>query len=97
MLTRIFYSDLKGAISDFKRNYHYKILPDCVQEVIIEMIFQLGIRKVLQFKKFNFYINDKQLFLAALEMMKSRWYLQSPIRVNKLIIFLLQPNDKRRR
>lgn len=96
-LTNLFYNDLRKAISDFKKNYYYKILSDTVQETIIEMIFQLGIRKVLQFKKFNFYINDKQLFLAALEMMKSRWYLQTPNRVNKLIIILLQPNDKRRR
>ena len=95
MLTRIFYSDLKGAISDFKRNYHYKILPDYVQEVIIEMIFQLGIINVLEFKKFNYYIKKKQYYLAALEMIKSRWYDQTPKRANKLIAILLQQDVKK--
>ena len=95
MLTRIFYSDLKGAISDFKRNYHYKTLPDCVQEVIIEMIFQLGIINVLEFKKFNYFIKKKQYYLAALEMIKSRWYDQTPKRANKLIAILLQFDVRR--
>ena len=96
-LTEVFYNDLRRAISDFKKNYHYKTLPNTTQEIIIEMIFQLGIRKVLEFKKFNFYIKNKQFYLAAFEMMKSRWYLQTPKRANKLIIILLQYNDRPQR
>ena len=90
ILLRVFYNDLKKAISDFKKNYNYKILPDSTQEVIIEMVFQLGIEKVLKFKKFNFYIKNKQLYLASLEMMRSRWYQQTPKRVDKLISVLLK-------
>ena len=59
-LLDVFYNDLKRAISDFKKNYYYKNLPDNVQETIIEMIFQLGIKNVLRFKKFNLYIKKNQ-------------------------------------
>ena len=83
---------MKKAISDFKKYYNYKNLPNSSQEVIIEMVFQLGIKKVLKFKKFNFYIKKNQLYLASLEMMKSRWYQQTPKRVDKLISILLRFN-----
>lgn len=94
-LTEIFYSDLRGAILSFKKYYQYKVLPDHVQKVIIEMIFQLGIKKVVKFKKFNFYIRNKQLYLAALEMIKSRWYQQTPNRVDRLTAILLRNDEKR--
>ena len=94
ILTEIFYCDLRRAISNFKNNYYYKILPDNVQEVIIEMIFQLGIKNVLKFKKFNFYVKKKNFYLAAFEMMKSRWYWQTPKRADKLIATLLKYNAR---
>ena len=94
ILLDIFNKDIKRSISDFKKNYNYKNMPDFVQETIIEMIFQLGIRNVLMFKKFNLHIKKKHYYLAALEMMKSRWYDQTPNRANKLIAILLQPNDR---
>ena len=94
ILVNIFYKDLKKAISDFKKNYNYKNMPNHVQETIIEMIFQLGISGLLKFKKFNLHIKKKHYYLAAFEMMKSRWYDQTPNRVNKLIATLLQPNDR---
>ena len=93
-LLKIFYIDLGKAISDFKNYFDYNNLSDNEQEVIIEMIFQLGIKKVLRFKKFNFYIKKKQFYLAAFEMMKSRWYWQTPKRVDKLIATLLKYNDR---
>ena len=45
--------DLLKSIFDFKNNYKYKKLQNNTQEVIIEMVFQLGIKKVLKFKKFT--------------------------------------------
>ncbi len=92
LLLKIFYIDLKRAISDFKKNYDYNNLSDNTQEVIIEMIFQLGIKKALKFKKFYYFIKNKQPYLASLEMIKSRWYQQTPRRVNRLIAILLKKN-----
>ena len=80
----------KKAILDFKKNFAYNNLSDSEQEIIIEMIFQLGIEKVLKFKKFYYYLKQHQPYLASLEMIKSQWYQQTPKRVNKLIAILLK-------
>jgi len=96
-LTKIFYTDLKRAILDFKSNYFFQKMPNNVQEVLIEMIFQLGIKNVLSFKKFNNYIVKKLYYLAALEMMDSLWYQQTPKRVNILINVLINNNAKKNR
>lgn len=92
ILLSVFYNDLNKAILDFKKNFYYKDLSNNIQEVIIEMIFQLGIKNILNFKKFNFYVKKKKFFLAALEMMKSKWYQQTPQRVDKLVNVLLRYN-----
>jgi len=94
-LINIFNNDLKRAITDFKRHYSTRKLPNNVQEVLIEMVFQLGIKHVLDFKKFNLYLKKKLYYLAAFEMMNSRWYQQTPKRVNKLIIILLEYNAEK--
>ena len=88
-LLKIFYIDLGKAISDFKNYFDYNNLSDNEQEVIIEMIFQLGIKKVLKFKKFFYHIQKNEHHLASLEMIKSQWYQQTPKRANKLIAILL--------
>ena len=54
------------------------------------MIFQLGIKNFLKFKKFNKLLKDKLLHMAALEMLNSRWHAQTPRRVEKLIKLLLE-------
>ena len=65
-----------------------------MQEVIIEMIFQLGIKNVLKFNRFNKYIKKNQFYMAALEMIDSRWYKQTPTRTNLLITKMLYNNDR---
>lgn len=89
-LSEVFKKDLNKAISDFKKNYKIKNIPGNAQEAIIEMIFQLGIRAVLGFKKFNIHIYNQEYFLASFEMIKSRWYSQTPKRVARLINLLLK-------
>lgn len=96
-LNLVFINDLKKAIYDFKKNYNIAVLPNNVQEVIIEMVFQMGIRRTLNFIKFNSHIKKKLYYLAALEMIKSRWYHQTPKRVEKLIEILLKNNVRRKR
>ena len=49
------------------------------------MIFQLGSKGVSKFKKMHYFLNKKQKFMAALEMLDSLWYLQTPERVKNLI------------
>ena len=62
------------------------------------MIFQLGIKNCLKFKKFNKSLKKKLPHMAALEMLNSHWYAQTPKRVEKLIDLLLEyKNVKQRR
>ena len=89
ILLKTFNQDLNIAITDFRNKYPHKNQPLNIKEVIIEMIFQLGIKGVLKFKKFNNNIKKKEYHLAAFEMINSKWYLQTPQRVEKLIKILL--------
>ena len=51
------------------------------QEVIVEMIFQLGMAGVMRFKRMIQAIRDDDYTLASVEMLASRWYAQTPGRV----------------
>ena len=88
-LKKIFDEDFKKALHDFEKNYKQNNYPKNIKDVLIEMIFQLGINNQKKFIKMNGYICKKQLFLAALEMKDSLWYKQTPSRVDKLINILL--------
>ena len=80
ILLSVFYNDLNKAILDFKKNFYYKDLSNNIQEVIIEMIFQLGEKKFLKFKKTIAALKEKKLLIAAEEILDSKMYKQVPIR-----------------
>ena len=88
-LNTIFENDFNLALNDFIKNYSVKSLSKNLQEVLLEIIFQLGIKNCLKFKKFNKLLKKKLRHMAALEMLISRWYVQTPKRVEKLIDLLL--------
>ncbi len=85
------------ALSDFNKSYKAKGLSKNSQEVLLEMIFQLGIKNCLKFKKFNKALKKKLPHMAALEMLNSRWHIQTPKRVEKLINLLLEYKDVKQR
>ena len=89
-LLKIFYIDFNKALKDYEKAYKKKHHKQNVKEVLIEMIFQLGIEKQKKFIKVNKYINNNHLFMAALEMKNSLWYKQTPKRVDGLIKILLE-------
>ena len=89
-LNNLFENDFSSALSDFNKNYKEKDLSKNSQEVLLEMIFQLGIKNCLKFNKFNKSLKKKLLYMAALEMLNSRWYDQTPKRVKQLIDILLE-------
>ena len=89
-LLKIFEKDFKKAFCDYKKHYEKYNFKKNIKDVLIEMIFQLGIKKQKKFKKMNKHLINKNLYMAALEMQKSLWYLQTPKRVNMLIKLLLK-------
>ncbi len=88
-LNKLFENDFSSTLSDFNKNYKAKGLSTNSQEVLLEMIFQLGIKNCLKFKKFNQSLKKKLPHMAALEMLNSRWHTQTPKRVERLINLLL--------
>ena len=85
------------ALNDFSKRYNVKNLSKNLQEVLLEIIFQLGINNFLKFKRFHKFLKKKYLHMAALEMLDSRWYIQTPKRVEKLVSSLLEYKNVKQR
>ena len=61
----------------------YTVAP-LAKEVIIEMVFQLGIGGVSKFKKMFAALKEYDYLLASAEMLNSAWYRQTPSRCEEL-------------
>ena len=96
-LSLLFNLDYHKALVDYNKVYKIKKHPRPIKEVLIEMIFQLGIKKQKKFLKMNKYIDKKHYFMAALEMRKSLWYKQTPSRVDGLIKILLKKEYEKKK
>jgi len=60
-------------------------MPDIVQEVCLEMAFQIGLPKLQKFVKFKQALADENWSEAILQMEQSRWYNQTPNRARSLM------------
>ena len=89
-LEKIFISDFNKSVNDFNKFFKYLSKRPRDSELLIEMIFQIGIFNVLKFKKLLQNINKSNKFLVCFEMMTSLWYKQTPNRVKKNIIMYLK-------
>ena len=93
-LNDLFIKDFNQALKNFNKMYKKIKINKRQKGVIIEMIFQLGIKKMKKFEKFNLCLKQKEFYLAAFEMMNSRWYIQTPKRVENLTkVFLGFKNE----
>ena len=88
-LEKLFIQDFKNALKDYKKYLKKNISNKKDEELLIEMVFQIGIKGVLRFKKLLSNMRKKNEYLVCFEMMNSLWYKQTPKRVKALIkIFL---------
>ena len=60
-------------------------LPEEAQLVIANMMFNMGLPRLSQFKKMKAAIDDRDWEEAAVQMEDSRWYRQVPNRADRLI------------
>ena len=90
----IFESDFELALSQFEKHYGHLGLKKKTKDMVIEMIFQLGIKGQKKFKLMNLHLKKNEIHMACLEMRNSLWYTQTPKRVNKLITSLLNTNER---
>lgn len=89
-LDEIFDKDFQNAADqceDLCNDYELE-LPETVTDVLIEMIFQLGIGNVMKFKKMIAALQEQDFETASLEMLDSRWATQTPSRAEKLSLIV---------
>ena len=81
-----FDQDVKNALLDCHSVFdNFYGLPEEVQKIIANMMFQLGINRFCTFKKFIAAIEDQNWNLAADEMRNSLWNKQTHARSERLI------------
>ena len=83
----LFSIDLNTAISECKVLYgdSWDGFPEEVQEILVNMLFNLGRPRLTQFKKMNQAIEAGDWKTAAIEGRDSRWYNQVGARAERLM------------
>ena len=82
---QVFNSDIESVIDDCNRSFNdFEALPEAVQLVVSNMMFNLGLPKFSRFKKMIRAINLRDMQTAADEMIASRWYQQVTARARRL-------------
>ena len=84
-LEEIFEKDFKKALNNFNSKLKFLTSNKKEAELLIEMIFQLGIKNCLNFKNLIKNMRKSNKYLVCFEMMDSLWYKQTPHRVKTLI------------
>jgi len=81
----LFEYDFQKTVDVYKKIFSQNNHNPNERDLLIEMLFQLGPKGVLKFKKMLFYLKKKEKYMTCLEMMDSLWYKQTPNRVDNLI------------
>ena len=83
-LEHVFKNDFNNALAHANSLMDGMDLDDKAREVIIEMVFQLGVGGVGKFKKMWEALKNKDYGEASFQMMDSRWAKQTPNRAESL-------------
>jgi len=80
---------LERKVAELKLRIHREFefladMPECVQDVVIEMCYQMGISGFCKFKKTIAFLRLREFNSASVEMLDSKWYRQTPNRAKKL-------------
>ena len=83
----LFNADLNTAISECHVLYgaSWFYLPEEVQEILVNMLFNMGRPRLTKFKKMNSAIEASDWKTAAVEGRDSRWYNQVGARAERLM------------
>ena len=83
-LKEIFDKDFDNALKNAESLIGERSINHIAKQVIIEMVFQLGIGGVGKFKKMWEALDKEDYNEASLQMLDSRWAKQTPARCGKL-------------
>jgi len=82
----VFEDDIQITIDECMRLYdNWTDLPDEVQLILANMMFNMGRPRLSGFKKFNAAIAKKEWEEASEEMIDSKWYRQVTNRAERLV------------
>ncbi len=84
-LEEIFEKDFKKALYNFNTKLKHFTSNKKEADLLIEMVFQLGIKGCLKFKNLLKNMRKGNKHLVCFEMMNSLWYKQTPYRVKTLV------------
>ena len=84
-LERVFIKDFEIAVKNYRKFLKKPNFNKKDEELLIEMVFQLGVKGVLKFSNLLTNMRKKNKHLVCFEMMDSLWYKQTPYRVKALI------------
>lgn len=83
-LNVVFEKDFNEALKNAEHLIGERSINDTAKEVIIEMVFQLGIGGVGKFKKLWSALDREDYGEASFQMLDSLWAKQTPARAGKL-------------
>lgn len=91
----LFKQDLAVAVSETEELYgeQFHSWPDHVQEILLNMMFNMGRPTLSKFKNFRVALEARDWKKAANEGRDSRWYRQVTNRAEKLMSRLEKVND----
>ena len=82
----LFEQDINSVIKDCKKVYDdWDSMPEPVQHICANMMFNLGYPRYSRFKKKIQAVKDGDWFEASVQMQQSRWYKQVTNRAKRLI------------
>lgn len=85
-VAEVFESDIEVTLDECERLYSgFSELPEEVQHILANMMFNMGRPRLSGFKKFNAAIEAGEWQEASEEMIDSRWYRQVTNRAERLV------------
>ena len=82
-----FEDDVQGVISDCEKLYvQWEHLPEEVQLIIANMMFNMGYTRLSKFKGMKRCVDARDWEWAADEMVDSKWYKQVTRRADRLVV-----------
>jgi len=84
-LEEIFEKDFKKTLYNFNTKLKHLTSNKKEADLLIEMVFQLGVKGCLKFKNLLKNMRKGNKHLVCFEMMNSLWYKQTPYRVKTLV------------
>lgn len=84
----LFENDFQKTLDDLIKHKFYTESPDNIKDALMDMCFNLGITKLLCFKKMIAAIEEKDYTRAAMEALNSKWATQVKTRATDVAILM---------